>query len=68
MNHVVDLLITLTWLTPVHYDYTWNWGQCHTLMNMDKQVRYSVTTYPAGQRVFEVKRSGVTYFQFTQGE
>lgn len=68
MQVLADLLITLTWLTPVHYDYTWNWGQCHSLLNHDKQVRYSVTTYPAGQRVFEVKHGKQVYLQFSQGE
>ena len=63
MNHVVDCMITLTWLVPVSYDYTWAWGQQHTLLNVDKQVRYSVTVYPMGQRVIEIKHGKQVYFQ-----
>jgi hypothetical protein len=63
MNTLTDLLALALWLTPCSYDYTWNWGQQHTLLNHDKQLRYSVTVYPAGQMVVEVKRGGVTYFQ-----
>lgn len=63
MQALTETLILLTWLTPVSYDYSWNWGQQHSLLNMDKQVRYSVTVYPAGQRVFEIKHGKQVYFQ-----
>lgn len=63
MQALTDLLALALWLTHCSYDYSWAWGQQHTLLNHDKQLRYSVTTYPQGQRVWEVKHKGQTVFQ-----
>ncbi len=68
MQALTQTLMFCLWATPCSYDYSWNWGQQHTLENATKDLSYSAVTYPQGQIVLEIKHRKETVFQGVIGE